>query len=609
MIVWDTGTWAPMEDVEKSLRTGAFKFRLAGEKLNGGWMLARLKPKPGETRTRRTGCCSRSATLPPMPGRRHPADAAGKRQVRAADRGACRDAETPLPKRPARLQARRAAGRGQGGRAGAHRAAARQPGRAPARGRRTGCTRSSSTATAPWPIVAEGDGPADHPQRPRLDASATATCRRGFATLPCQARRCIDGEIVVLDDEGISRFARCRTRCRQGAGNKLVFYAFDLLHLDGWDLTAGAARAAQGAARASCSPGMRAAARRSSSATTSRGDGDALYDRASELGLEGIVSKRGNGALPERPLEDLDQDQGAADRRFRHRRLHRLRRGRGPGGAGARRMGRTASCVYRGKVGTGFDAATLPAICWRGWSRCGAGAAPLDGAPKDDASGCGRCFRRISTMPTAPPTIRCATRCFMGCARSELSTRGGRAERKRLISEADLADDLGDQPDAAAVRQVRADQARHRRLLCAASATSCCRTSSAGRCRWCAARPAGRRTASSSAMPSPACRPRSRRSRRPTPKARTRPISRVEDAKGYLALAQFGVVEFHCLGRLRQRLDKPGPGRLRPRSRRGHRLARGGRGGGAHRGRAGRRWGWCRSSRRPAARASMSSCR
>src|SRR5688572_9719687 len=46
MIVWDTGAWAPMDDVEKSLRTGSFKFRLAGEKLNGGWMLARLKGKP-----------------------------------------------------------------------------------------------------------------------------------------------------------------------------------------------------------------------------------------------------------------------------------------------------------------------------------------------------------------------------------------------------------------------------------------------------------------------------------------------------------------------------------------------------------------------------------
>ena len=49
MIVWDAGVWAPMDDVAKSLASGAFKFRLAGEKLKGGWMLARLKPRPGET--------------------------------------------------------------------------------------------------------------------------------------------------------------------------------------------------------------------------------------------------------------------------------------------------------------------------------------------------------------------------------------------------------------------------------------------------------------------------------------------------------------------------------------------------------------------------------
>ena len=48
MIVWDRGVWAPMEDAEKSLAKGAFKFRLSGEKLSGGWMLARLKRKPGD---------------------------------------------------------------------------------------------------------------------------------------------------------------------------------------------------------------------------------------------------------------------------------------------------------------------------------------------------------------------------------------------------------------------------------------------------------------------------------------------------------------------------------------------------------------------------------
>ena len=50
MIVWDTGVWAPMDDVDRALSSGAFKFRLAGEKLNGGFMLTRLKPKPGEAK-------------------------------------------------------------------------------------------------------------------------------------------------------------------------------------------------------------------------------------------------------------------------------------------------------------------------------------------------------------------------------------------------------------------------------------------------------------------------------------------------------------------------------------------------------------------------------
>ncbi len=51
MIVWDTGTWAPMGDVGEALDTGDFKFRPVGEKLKGGWMLVRMKPKPGEDET------------------------------------------------------------------------------------------------------------------------------------------------------------------------------------------------------------------------------------------------------------------------------------------------------------------------------------------------------------------------------------------------------------------------------------------------------------------------------------------------------------------------------------------------------------------------------
>ena len=44
----------------------------------------------------------------------------------------------------------------------------------------------------------------------------------------------IDGEIVVLDDERRQPLRRCcRSAVARARGNELVFYAFDLIHLDG----------------------------------------------------------------------------------------------------------------------------------------------------------------------------------------------------------------------------------------------------------------------------------------------------------------------------------------------------------------------------------------
>ena len=74
------------------------------------------------------------------------------------------------------------------------------------------------------------------------------------------------------------------------------------------------------------------------------GDGAALYEQASELGLEGIVSKRADAPYQSGALEDLAQGQGAASRRLRHRRLHGVGRRRGACGARRSANGSTASC-------------------------------------------------------------------------------------------------------------------------------------------------------------------------------------------------------------------------------------------------------------------------
>src|SRR5690606_5268604 len=53
--------------------------------------------------------------------------------------------------------------------------------------------------------------------------------------LPCRSAL-LDGEAVVLDERGVSRFQRLQNAMHRG-GDEIRLVAFDLLHLDGWDLT------------------------------------------------------------------------------------------------------------------------------------------------------------------------------------------------------------------------------------------------------------------------------------------------------------------------------------------------------------------------------------
>ncbi|HZI64114.1 MAG TPA: DNA polymerase ligase N-terminal domain-containing protein, partial [Thermoanaerobaculia bacterium] len=43
VLLWDRGRWYPEGDAKAGLRSGKLKFRLAGEKLRGGWTLVRMR--------------------------------------------------------------------------------------------------------------------------------------------------------------------------------------------------------------------------------------------------------------------------------------------------------------------------------------------------------------------------------------------------------------------------------------------------------------------------------------------------------------------------------------------------------------------------------------
>ena len=51
VMIWDNGTWTPeVPDVDAAMKKGDLKFTLHGTKLQGSWVLVRLRPRSGESR-------------------------------------------------------------------------------------------------------------------------------------------------------------------------------------------------------------------------------------------------------------------------------------------------------------------------------------------------------------------------------------------------------------------------------------------------------------------------------------------------------------------------------------------------------------------------------
>jgi bifunctional non-homologous end joining protein LigD len=106
--------------------------------------------------------------------------------------------------------------------------------------------------------------------------------------LSCKAAL-IDGEVIVQDENGISDFDALRSAIHK-APHRIVFFAFDLLHLDGQDLRRTPLMERRSALRGLIEPDPRSPIQFSDHADC---DGSLFFKHAAELGLEGIVSKRG----------------------------------------------------------------------------------------------------------------------------------------------------------------------------------------------------------------------------------------------------------------------------------------------------------------------------
>ncbi len=290
VIVWDKGEWTPEYDPAFGMKKGHISFTLKGDKLHGAWHLVRLKPRGKEKRdnwllikvedgfARTDGDILEDEPASVTSGRTIEDIAAGKPPVKAkpakaaharkarATKAAGEAAKAPdfVPPALATLKPQPPPGgewlhevKFDGYRIQAHLAG--------------GAVRLLTRTGLDWT-----------PKFGRAIADA-------IASLDC-AEAVIDGEIAVLSDKGVASFSSLQAALSANATDCMIFFAFDLLFLDGADLREEALveRKHRLAGLIGQEQGEEAALRYSEHFVE---PGKTMLRHACRMGLEGVISK------------------------------------------------------------------------------------------------------------------------------------------------------------------------------------------------------------------------------------------------------------------------------------------------------------------------------
>ena len=290
--LWDRGTWEPETEPHQGLEKGDLKFTLHGEKLKGSWVLVRMKPRPGQE--------NKEDWLLIKHRDEYAVDGAGQAILRDEERSVA----------SGRTVDEIATEGEAGGLDASALPGARPVGEMP---RFVKPELATLVKAAPegdvWLHEIKFDGyralsriEAGHAEMySRNDRDWTGHFRLladELARLPVQTAM-LDGEVVVQMPDGTTSFQELQHMLGAGAGavaeagGRLLYYVFDLLYLNGYELLDSPIEA-----RKELLKGL--LARQPSGFSASRiqfsqhivGDGDAFLQEACRLGLEGMVSKR-----------------------------------------------------------------------------------------------------------------------------------------------------------------------------------------------------------------------------------------------------------------------------------------------------------------------------
>src|SRR5467141_1268836 len=349
VIVWDRGVWVPIEDPHAGLAKGKLLFELKGYKLRGVWTLVKIKRGEKEWLLikERDAYTSKNGTTFPLGS-----------VLSGLTVEELRDGNKKASKLVAELRKLKAPVR-----------AVRAEDVAPMLAE----TREEPFSRAGWVFevkldgyrmrVVKADGTARLITRNGNDYSAAfPELIRPIAALPYSSLL-MDGELVILDEQGRPSFQRLQNRARIGRAPEIrhasvetpgTLYLFDLMAVEGFDL-----RSLPLVKRKALLRKVLPEAGPLRYSEHFEKDGEALYDRAVGMGLEGIVAKKADAPYKS-GRSDLWQ-KIRADKTGDFVVVGYTAAKGSRGGFGALHLGGYADgkLVYAGRAGSGFSGQTL----------------------------------------------------------------------------------------------------------------------------------------------------------------------------------------------------------------------------------------------------------
>jgi bifunctional non-homologous end joining protein LigD len=320
VMIWDRGSWQPQDDPHQGLRKGHLSFTLDGEKLHGLWHLVRMHRRRGEKRDnwlliKAHDAAAREAGAKDILEQKSRSVVSGRSMDEIA-KGAPKKATKPKSSNKKKSPSAKTSGK----RARAAAAAILRRTKKFMRAQDKAASRRAALPAFVAPCLATLADKAPQSDnwiheikfdgyrlQARLDnGKVKLLTRRGLdwtakfpaiaeavATLPATAAL-LDGELVVEGDDDVSSFSLLQQDLKDGRHDRMVLYAFDLLHLDGNDLKPQPLHARKQALARLLSKARKHGPLRLSESLTE--PGPTLLKHACRMGLEGIVSKLADAA-------------------------------------------------------------------------------------------------------------------------------------------------------------------------------------------------------------------------------------------------------------------------------------------------------------------------